>query len=250
MHVYDRKFFDWVKLTALRSAAQVLPVVRDAAAPASVVDVGCGEGAWLSVWRGLGVADVHGLDGAYVDTDTLLIERDRFASADLAGTFGSSRRFDLAQSLEVAEHLPPACSARFVAQLCALSEIVLFSAAQPGQGGENHINERLPSTWAEMFRAQGYAAYDAVRPRLAEQPAVAPWYRFNSILYANAAGTARLSAAALATRCTDLAMLDEAGDFGWRLRRRVLAPLPVGVVSWLSRLNYRVQCALPRQHAA
>ena len=247
MHIYDRKFFDWVKLTGMQSARQVLPIVRDAVAPASVADVGCGEGAWLAVWAELGVGDVMGIDGAYVDTRSLLFRSDRFMAADLSGRFGGSRRFDLAQSLEVAEHLPPGAAVSFVTQLCALSDVVLFSAAQPGQGGENHINERAPSYWAGLFRTEGYAAFDAVRPALASELSVAPWYRFNTLLFANPAGMARLSAPALAARCADLAMLDHAGDAGWKLRRALLRPLPVPVVSWLSRAQYRYRCAFPKR---
>lgn len=243
-HAYDDKFFDWVNLTALRSARIFLPLAQKmAGAPKSVADVGCGQGAWLSVWRDLGVSDICGLDGDYVDPARLLIPTQNFAAADLSGAFSLPRRFDLAQSLEVAEHLPPECSGRFVASLCGLSDVVVFSAAQPGQGGEMHVNERRISWWAGQFAQRGYTAFDALRPGLAEAAEVSPWYRFNAILYANPAGQARLPAEALARRCLDLAELDVSGDFAWRMRMAVLRPLPVSVVSFLSRLNYRIACA-------
>lgn len=244
-NAYDARFYDWVNMTARRSAQIVLPLAQAACAPTSVADVGCGEGAWLAVWRELGVADVLGCDGAHVDRARLAIAQERFVATDLSRAFTAGRRFDLAQSLEVGEHLPPDSSDGFVDSLCGLSDVVLFSAAQPGQGGEMHVNERRPSWWAHRFAARGYATFDALRPALAGDGRVDPWYRFNSLLFANEAGQARLSEAARATRVAPEA-LDDGGDLAWKLRRAALAPLPVGVVTGLSRLRYRLVIALAR----
>ena len=246
---YEDRFFDWVNLTASRSARVVLPAVRNCVTAHSVVDVGCGQGAWLSIWKELG-AEIFGLDGDYVARDRLLIAPEQFLAVDLERGYALDRRFDLAQSLEVAEHLRPATAGAFVAGLCALSDVVLFSAAQPGQGGEVHLNERTPSYWAGVFSGQGYEAYDAVRPLLAECRSVAPWYRYNTVLYANRAGRDRLSPTALGTRCDDLRQLDTAGDIGWRLRLLLLRPLPEPIVTQLSRARYRVACALERSAKA
>jgi hypothetical protein len=242
--LYDDRFYDWVNRTARRSARVVLPLAAGAASVQSVADVGCGQGAWLDEWGALGVKDVLGVDGDYVARDRLLIPSDRFVAADLSKPFRAERRFDLAQSLEVGEHLPPASSEDFVDSLCALSDVVLFSAAQPGQGGEGHVNERLPSQWAALFARRGYRAFDALRPELAERSTVAPWYRFNVVLYANAAGEERLAPAALASRVDDLARLDLGGDLLWKVRKIALRPLPVDWVTRLSKLRYRVACAL------
>jgi hypothetical protein len=133
--------------------------------------------------------------------------------------------------------------------LCSLSDVVLFSAAQPGQGGEDHINERPLSYWADIFEQMGYAAFDCVRPEIADEHDVMPWYRYNSLIFANAAGQLRLSREALTARVADLAMLDGGGNLTWRLRKLVLRPLPVGVVTWLSRVHYSMACAIARQRA-
>lgn len=248
-NAYDTRFYDWVNMTARRSARIVLPIAQEACRPASVVDVGCGEGAWLSVWRELGVSDVLGLDGAHVARERLAIAPDRFRAADLSRAFSAPRRFDLAQSLEVAEHLPRASAEGFVASLCTLSDIVLFSAAQPGQGGERHVNERPPSWWAQLFERHGFVAFDAIRPAVVGDARVDPWYRFNTILFANPHGEARLSPGARALRCAPGA-LGEGGDLAWKLRRAALAPLPEPVVTGLSRLRYRLVCALGRDGSA
>jgi SAM-dependent methyltransferase len=239
-HVYDEKFFKWVNKTARRSARIVLPIVREAVKLQSVVDVGCGQGGWLSVWNEMGLGDVCGYDGSYVDKVRLLIDPERFVSCDLEKPLLVDKQFGLAQCLEVAEHLPPAAAEGLVRSLCNLSDIVLFSAAQPGQGGERHINERLPSYWAQMFHNQGYFSFDCVRPHLVDKMDVSPWYRYNPIIFANLIGMQRLSPEALALQRHRAHDLDKAGNMAWKLRLLMLRPLSVGVVSWLSRAHYRV----------
>jgi hypothetical protein len=236
---YDDTFFEWVDLTAIRSANSLVPVVMELAAPTSVVDVGCGSGAWLGVWSRQGVTRIRGLDGAHVDRNRLAIPADQFDAVDLTSEWSLTGHYDLAQSLEVAEHLPAAAGRHLVAQLCRLANIVLFSAAQPGQGGEMHVNEQPLSYWAHLFYGHGFVAYDCVRPRLAAHRSIDPWYRYNTILYANAAGAERIVPAALAARVAEPASLESGGDFTWRMRKAVLRPLPVAVVTALSRLRYR-----------
>jgi Methyltransferase domain len=245
--LYDDTFFDWVDMTARRSAEAVVPLLRAVVSTASVVDVGCGRGTWLSVWSAAGVTDVLGLDGAYVDQTRLAILPDSFQTADLTTAWSVARRFDLAQSLEVAEHLPAAAGPTFVEHLCGLADVVVFSAAQPGQGGENHINERPVSYWADLFRSHGYVAFDCIRPAMRTNDAIAPWYRYNTVVYANAVGQTRLSAAARAAEVTDHTTLNDAGDLTWRLRAMVLRPLPVTVVTALSRLRYSIVSGAARR---
>ena len=244
---YDQRFFDWVNFTGARSARQVIPLLIEHVRPTSVLDVGCGQGAWLAVWRKIGVADVTGVDGNYVAQDHLLIPHEHFVARDLTERFSLDRRFDLVQSLEVAEHLRPEASDAFVDSLCAHGDIVVFSAAQPGQGGEGHINERNLSAWAAEFARRGYAAFDVVRPEIAHNRSIDPWYRYNMIVFANASGVSRMSSAAQIRRIVELTNLDHGGDLAWRLRRALLKPCPPALVTVLSRLHYRLAMTLVRR---
>lgn len=237
---YDQKFFEWVNFTARRSAQHLIPVLLDHLRPKSVLDVGCGQGTWLAAWRELGVADVIGVDGNYVARNALSIPAERFIAHDLSQSWRLDRRFGLVQSLEVAEHLRPASSACFVESLCAHGNVILFSAAQPGQGGEGHVNERKLSWWAGEFAARGYAAFDFLRPQIAHDRSIDPWYRYNTVVFANSDGERELSPTARSSRVDDFPSLDRAGNLSWKVRRALLRPWPPAVVTLLSRLRYRL----------
>src|SRR5205823_6989515 len=100
--------------------------------PRSVVDVGCGPGAWTAEFKRTGAA-VLGIDGYDVKADQLLISPQEFERRNLTEPLRLDRRFDLVNCLEVAEHLPAARAASLVENLCRLGDVVVFSAAVPGQ---------------------------------------------------------------------------------------------------------------------
>ncbi|WP_165585312.1 bifunctional 2-polyprenyl-6-hydroxyphenol methylase/3-demethylubiquinol 3-O-methyltransferase UbiG [Roseococcus sp. SYP-B2431] len=183
---YGREFYLDQQDGSLRSAAAVVPHILESFHPGSVVDVGCGVGTWLSVVRQAGVQDVLGLDGDYVDRSLLKIPPADFLSADLRQPLPVVRGFDLAMCLEVAEHLPEAAGAALVRQLTALAPVVVFSAAIPGQAGTDHINEQWQDYWRARFAAEGFAAYDVIRPRIWNDDRVDFWYRQNLVCYVRA----------------------------------------------------------------
>lgn len=177
---YSRTFYDVIRSGTIASAAAVVPRLFDLVKPARVIDVGCGEGHWLDAFAALG-AEVIGLDGSYVQTSTL---GDRFVPHDLARPLPEhlAGRFDLALSLEVAEHLPPNRGPGFVRDLCQLAPVVVFSAAIPGQGGTGHVNEQWPSYWCDLFEAEGFAVSGALRFELWDDDRVENWYRQNLLV--------------------------------------------------------------------
>ncbi len=154
--------------------------------PQSLVDVGCGIGTWLKVAKDSGVPLVVGVDGEYVLSAGLLIEKSEFLPADLRMPLSDlERRFDLAMSLEVAEHLPRERSQGLVDDLCRLADVVIFSAAIPGQGGTDHINLQAQSAWIERFAVNGYLPFDLIRPRVWDETSVESWYRQNVLVFVN-----------------------------------------------------------------
>jgi SAM-dependent methyltransferase len=182
---YSREFFAGQREGSDRSAQRVVGLVMDLVSPRSVVDVGCGVGAWLAAFAHAGVERIVGFDGDYVPRDMLKIPVDRFVAANLREPLPISERFELAMSLEVAEHLPAEVADRFVETLCELAPVVLFSAAIPLQGGTEHINERAQSWWAAKFQSRGFRAIDAIRPEIWDDESVKFWYRQNMLMYAS-----------------------------------------------------------------
>jgi hypothetical protein len=121
-----------------------------------------------------------------------LIEAERIVVMDLAKPQTLAERFDLAISLEVAEHLPAHAADGFVHLLCSLSNVVLFSAATPLQGGTEHLNEQWPEYWAQIFDRSSYQCYDILRPMLWEEEGIDPCYQQNSFLYVRAGAHPKL----------------------------------------------------------
>jgi SAM-dependent methyltransferase len=180
---YTGEYYDALRDGARRSARGVVPFVLGLVPARSVIDVGCGRGTWLSVFREHGVEDLQGVDGDYIDRNRLEIPAERFRPHDLTRPFELDRTFDLAVSLEVAEHLPAEAADGFVASLTRLARVVLFSAAAPYQGGQNHVNEQWPAYWAERFARHGFLPVDCLRRRVWDNPDVEWWYAQNSFLY-------------------------------------------------------------------
>jgi SAM-dependent methyltransferase len=191
--VYSRKFFEGIREASSSSAAVTVPKILEVYPARSVIDVGCGIGTWLKPFAELGLQRIAGVDGDYVDRDQLVIPRSAFVGCNLDVPFdfaelyrciGSSERFDLAISLEVGEHLPVARATSLVSDLCVLSDVVLFGAAIPFQGWQRaHVNEQWQSYWAAKFAANGYDAFDALRPLIWSLPNIAYFYKQNAIFY-------------------------------------------------------------------
>jgi SAM-dependent methyltransferase len=236
VHEYGADFYRFLGSFALQSARRIVPKLIRLMPARSVVDFGCGQGAWLSVWASTG-ASVVGVDGPYVDRCHLLIDPGDFHGADLTTPIDLGRQFDLVQSLEVAEHLPVENARQFVDTLIVHGPCVLFSAAVPGQGGENHLNEQPPDYWRALFRERGYAAFDFLRPLIFDDPAIARWYRFNTILYLRDDITATFPDAVRCSRVPDAQALDDYWPLQYRLRNAVIKWLPTRIVNRISQLN-------------
>jgi len=182
MDAYSVKFYETQRGGSKRSAEIVLPNVLQWVRPKKVIDVGCGVGTWLSALGQLGTFDVTGMDGSYVDRSMLQIPKERFFPHDLSKPLPNMGKFDLAMSLETAEHLPPESAEGFVAGLAAMAPVILFSAAAPRQGGTFHFNEQWPEYWAKLFASHGFTAIDCLRERLWNETEIEWWYAQNIFL--------------------------------------------------------------------
>lgn len=166
-----------------RAAQVILPYVFEILEPQSVLDVGCGTGTWLLEAAKLGCVNLVGIEGDHLDRSKFVCPEARLLIHDLEKPFNLEERFDLLLCLEVAEHLNKSAAEGFINSLALHSDNILFSAAIPFQGGQNHVNEQWPSWWQRLFENQGYKAYDILRLKFWNNEEVFYWYKQNMILY-------------------------------------------------------------------
>jgi SAM-dependent methyltransferase len=240
---YSDTFYRYIQAGSVRSASHVVPLVLRELSPQSVLDVGCGAGAWLSVYGNLGVADYLGVDGAYVQPESLLIPVQCFQPQDITQEFDLERRFDVVQCLEVGEHLPGRFSSTLVDNLVRHGDRIVFSAATPGQGGENHINEQTHEFWRQLFASHGYKPFDLFRPMIKGIPAVESWYRRNIVLYVKETALPALPAAVLPSAIRDGQAIPQMASIFYRMRASILTFLPAWCVSKIALAKHRLVIA-------
>lgn len=137
-----------------------------------------------------------GIDGNSVDSNLYQIPLSSYKQIDLTNDFNhsisqikshfnlaDSYKFDLVESLEVAEHLKESSALNFVKLLCNLGDIVLFSAAIPMQGGTEHINEQPPKFWSDLFLQNNFVCIDKLRFMIWDDKDIECWYRQNILLF-------------------------------------------------------------------
>lgn len=179
------KYNHSVKQHNLEAPSEIVPIVIKLINPLSVVDIGCGLGTFLNVFKREGVVLVKGVDGPWCKTELLFqnIDQDEFIEQDMESSIKLDQRFDLAVCLEVAEHLSSHRANSFIEDLVAISDVILFSAAIPKQGGDHHLNEQWLSYWEVMFKQHDYLMYDVLRPIFWDNKKIFWWYRQNMVLF-------------------------------------------------------------------
>lgn len=191
--VYDDAYFrEAIEPTATASAvAMAESIIRDLA-PRRVLDVGCGTGALLARFQERG-CDTEGLERSFAALEFCRRRGVKARFFDIeAGTFETIAPADIVLSFEVAEHLSPRTADRFVTLLSSVADCVVMSAARPGQGGLDHLNEREPEYWVEKFVSRGFA-HDASlceswKVEWADR-GVARWYHANLLVFRRVGGS-------------------------------------------------------------
>ena len=183
--IYNEKFYNNQSDSSYKSAKIILPILFNHYKPNSIIDVGCGIGSWLKAAKELGINKFVGIDGNEIEEDFLLVSR-KYIKIDNLETHKNinNEKYDLAISVEVAEHLHNNCSVHFVETLTSYSDVVLFSAAIPYQEGEHHINCNPPQFWVDIFKKYGYDCYDFRNDLMNMWEKVNPCYSQNILLFA------------------------------------------------------------------
>jgi SAM-dependent methyltransferase len=237
---FPNEFFDYMDRGSRRSAARLVPLVAASLKPTSVLDIGCGRGVWLAAWMEAAVYDCIGVDGDYVDQAKLAIPRENFIKSDLSKPLDLRRHFDVVQSLEVAQCIGIDFSDVFVDNLCRHGELIIFSSAVLGQGGENHVNEQPIDYWREKFFSRGYGTFDWIRPIIFKYKEIEPWYRYNTLLFATERAAAKLAQDIQVTKKRPGTSIEEIAPLTWLMRNATLRRLPPSLVHRLAVVKHQL----------
>lgn len=171
----------------LQSPREIVPLLIKLFSPKSVVDIGCGLGTFLHEFYKNGVDDYLGIDGQWVDKDKLskYINLDNFKIMNFDENITLNKKYDLALCLEVIEHINEKYADRMVRNLSNISDVIVFSAAIPFQGGQNHINEQWLDYWQKKFNDNNYSLFDIIRPMIWNNTNVFYWYKQNIVVFIN-----------------------------------------------------------------
>lgn len=135
---------------AVISATELSPGAR-------IMDVGCAIGDYVDGFYERGYK-ARGIEGSRC-AEPFVVPRVKEKI-----TFGYDLRFslpyieesDVCLCLEVAEHIEEIYADTLVSNLCYLSNVVIVSAAPPGQKGHHHVNCKNKLYWAEKFQGKKY----------------------------------------------------------------------------------------------
>jgi SAM-dependent methyltransferase len=191
--LYNAPYFSGVDKHAMQSAGAIAESIVADFAPARVADVGCGTGALLAELQSKGL-DVRGLEYSEAALDYCRSRGLNVQRVDLEGPVSMDviGRCEVAVSQEVAEHLPARVAGQLVELLCQAERAVVFSAAGPGQGGSDHVNEQPPEYWVTRFEQNGfvcdYERTERWRTTWAER-GVRWWYYQNLLVFVRAEPT-------------------------------------------------------------
>ena len=102
--LYNENFYESTH-SHVYSAQKIFDIIFKHLTPKSIIDVGCGSGSWLKVAGEMGVENLTGVEGNWLKPDMLIAENIDLFTHDISNSLPPLSTYDLAITLEVAEHL-------------------------------------------------------------------------------------------------------------------------------------------------
>jgi len=184
----DQKEYLFYKTTDTYDSAKellktLLPIVGDVE---SILDFGCGVGSWAKAFQESGVKNCFLIDHPSIDVSKLLIRSDfTFVPANLDKFLPDVIKVDCVVSTEVLEHISDYRSDQIIDYLTKCSDLIIFSAAIPRQGGLGHCNEQRHAYWHQKFYERGFCFYDGFKTEVLDNDRIVYWLRQNLFIYYN-----------------------------------------------------------------
>lgn len=156
MSDYNIAYYQHINAEEGPQAQRLADVMVWKYAPSSVIDVGCASGLYLKPFleKGIKVTGIDSAKAAIAD-EILQIPRSYIQLSDITKQAPKTKA-DLALCIEVMEHIPARYAQRAIGNLVKAADSILFTAAQPGQGGLGHVNCQLPTYWEALFAKNGF----------------------------------------------------------------------------------------------
>ncbi len=185
--LYKPKFYASVTLRAQTTAEIVTELISSTFTISSFIDIGCGDGLWSR--KMLEKCD-NKIKGYAIDLPGVRPKELQQVASDIqfielnlnSNPYIPERQFDLAFCTEVLEHLEEHAALLLLNSIAANCDLLVFSAAVPGQGGTGHINEHPQEYWDSQLQKRGFRPFDVIRPAIIELE-VPSYYKNNLILY-------------------------------------------------------------------
>ncbi len=185
---YDDRYFKWHKDHTRTYAIKNMDWYIDKYKPTSVIDYGCGIGVYLESALSKGITKLKGFDigGEYVKKYTENCVQPFIEYLDCTKPI-LTEKYDCVISLETGEHIETQFSEAFIQNIINSTDTfgtILYSAAQPGQGGTGHINCQTKDFWISIFNKHGFV-YDENLTRVITEAwsnLKAPVYIINNLI--------------------------------------------------------------------
>lgn len=157
--------------------------------PKSIVDFGCGTGDLLFPFEKKGIS-ILGIDGSKAVLNYLEIPKKKFMLRDLRKKITLKNNYELCFCFEIAEHMEERYSDVLINNLISSgADTILFTAAQPGQGGLGHVNEKESDWWIERFQERGIKYDESMTKNLVGKmkliDGIKEWYYKNLMVFKN-----------------------------------------------------------------
>ena len=141
--------YNYIEAEERPCAARIASWIKDVVKPKNVLDIGSGPGMYVDELIKVGV------DAFGIDIDDRVEGKDYLSKESI---FDTKRTADTVICFEVLEHIDPIYADQEVDALYNAVEpggTLIFTAAQPGQGGVGHINCRPRMYWHDKLVARG-----------------------------------------------------------------------------------------------